>query len=68
MVKLFILAGAISILISGIFIGAWTGGQRERGHFHSETNEHRKFRTRIGMIFGVIGLLFLAAAGMAYIL
>ncbi|MET1178232.1 hypothetical protein ABG775_09705 [Peribacillus simplex] len=28
----------VSIVISGVFIGAWTGGQQQRAKFHSETS------------------------------
>ncbi|WP_162357122.1 DUF5316 family protein [Metabacillus mangrovi] len=69
MVTLLVTIGMIFILISGIFIGAWTEGQQQRANFHSETENHRNFCSRIALISGLalagqlmccrIGLLFI---------
>jgi len=66
MIKLFLIVGVIGIFISGIFIGAWTDGQEQRANFHSETKEHRDFRTKIALISGLGGLVSLGVAGLIY--
>lgn len=38
MVQFLLIIGAVGILISGISIGAWTDGERERGNIYSETD------------------------------
>lgn len=68
MLKLFLIIGVISIFISGIFIGAWTDGQQQRANFHSETEDHRNFRIKIGMVTGAVGLLSFGIAGLIYFL
>jgi hypothetical protein len=66
MLKLFLTVGVIGIFISGIFIGAWTDGQKQRANFHSETENHRDFRTKIAIISGLVGLLSLGIGGLIY--
>ena len=68
MLKLFLIAGVIGIIISGIFIGAWTDGQQQRANFHSETDDHRSFRTKIATTSGLVGLISLGIAGLIYFL
>lgn len=68
MLKFFLIVGFIFILISGIFIGAFTNGQQQRANFHSETEEHRNDKTKIAMISGGIGVIFLGIAGLMYYL
>ena len=68
MLKFFSIVGVIGIIISGIYIGAWTDGQQQRANFHTETYEDRKFRTNIAMISGLVGLLSLGIAGLLYFL
>ena len=58
MVKVFFIIGIVAIFISGASMGAWT----DRQGFHEETEEHRNFRLKNGMIFGIVGVLFLAIA------
>lgn len=58
MVKVFFIIGIIAIFISGASMGAWT----DRQGFHEETEEHRDFRLKNGVIFGIIGVLFLVIA------
>lgn len=64
--KLLLTIGAICMIISGIFIGAWTDGQQQRANFHSETAEHRNFRTKIAMYFAIPGLISLSIAALLY--
>jgi len=66
--KFFLIVGVIGILISGIFIGAWTSGQQQRANFHSETDDDRNLRTKIGIISGLIGLVSLGVAVLIYFL
>ncbi|MBO9129375.1 hypothetical protein J7Q84_06645 [Bacillus sp. 165] len=54
------------MVISGIFVGAWKNGNQQRANFHSETKEHRDFRTRISLWSGLIGVLLLALSGVLY--
>lgn len=68
MLKLFIIIGAISILISGVLLGAWIDGQQQRANFHSETVEHRDFRTKIGLLSGLVGLISFGVAALIYFL
>lgn len=68
MMELFLIVGAVGIVVSGIFIGAWTGGQQQRANFHSETARHRKFRTKIALYSGLTGAISLGIAGLIYIL
>ncbi|MFJ7637752.1 DUF5316 family protein [Peribacillus sp. NPDC097224] len=66
MLKLFMIIGVVGISLSGIFIGAWTTGPEQRANFHSETSEHRQFRTKIALYSGLIGLLSLGIAGLIW--
>lgn len=66
MMNLFLNIGVISIIISGIIIGAWSDGQRQRDHFQTETENDRNFRTKIGLISGLVGLISLGTAGLIY--
>ena len=68
MLKIFLVIGIIAIIISGIYIGAWTTAQQQRANFHSETEEYRKHRTKIAMVSGLIGFLSLGIAGLIYFL
>lgn len=68
MFNLFIIVGIISIIIPGIFIGGWTGGQQQRANFHLETEEHRDFRTKIRIIAGLIGIVSFGISGLIYFL
>ncbi|UOY92519.1 DUF5316 domain-containing protein [Ectobacillus sp. JY-23] len=60
--------GIISLLISGVFLGAWVNSDRQRANFHSETKEHRSFRERIAFWSGGIGVVCLGVAGLVYML
>ncbi|WP_078410572.1 DUF5316 family protein [Priestia abyssalis] len=66
MLQLLLTTGIVGILISGIFIGAWTDGQQQRANFHSETDKHRNFRTKIALYSGLAGALSLCIAGLIY--
>ncbi|MBY6054746.1 DUF5316 family protein [Cytobacillus firmus] len=68
MIQLFVIVGLTCIVISGLFIGAWTNGQQQRANYHSETDVHRNFRTRIAMYAGLAGVISLLIAGLIYLL
>jgi hypothetical protein len=68
MIQLFLIVGVVGIVISGIFIGAWTDGQQQRANFHSETVKHRNFRTKIALCSGLAGVISLGIAGLIYFL
>ncbi len=64
--QFFFIVGVIGIIISGIFIGAWTDGQRDRRNYNSETTEHRNFRIKTAIYFGLIGLISMGIACLLY--
>ncbi|MFJ7941775.1 DUF5316 family protein [Peribacillus sp. NPDC096622] len=66
MFQFFLIVGIVGIVISGIFIGAWTGGQQQRANFHSETAKNRSFRTKIAFISGLIAVISLGISGLIY--
>lgn len=68
MIQLFLIVGVVGIIVSGIFIGAWTDGQQQRANFHSETINHRNFRTKITLYSGLTGVISLGIAGLIYLL
>ncbi|QKS70411.1 hypothetical protein FLK61_27040 [Paenalkalicoccus suaedae] len=72
MVHTLLIIGLICIIISAIFIGAFPNEPRphvqRRPDFHSETADHRHFRTKAAMILGLVGLIFFGIAGLLYIL
>ncbi|MGJ3196898.1 DUF5316 family protein [Peribacillus frigoritolerans] len=68
MFKFFLIIGVVGIIISGIFIGAWTGGQQQRANFHSESEGHRNFRTKTAFFSGLIGVISLGITGLIYFL
>ena len=68
MIQLFLIVGVVGIVVSGIFIGAWTDGQQQRANFHSETAKHRNFRTKIALYSGLAGAISFGIAGLIYFL
>ncbi|MEK5391773.1 DUF5316 family protein [Margalitia sp. FSL K6-0131] len=66
MFRFFLIAGLVCIFVSGIYIGAWTDGDRQRANFYSETPKNRKQRVNIGLLFGLIGVISLLIAGIIY--
>ncbi|MGG1397501.1 DUF5316 domain-containing protein [Bacillus salipaludis] len=66
MFQFFLIVGIVCIIISGIFMGAWVDGDRQRGNFYSETPEDRNFRTRIGLISGLVGIIAFLISGLIY--
>lgn len=66
MTQIFLIIGIIAIVISGIFLGVWTSGQQQRANYHSETKDHRDFRSKVGIYAGVIGLASLGVAGLLF--
>ena len=68
MFNFFLIVGIVSIIVSGVFLGAWTNGQQQRANFHSETKKHRNFRTKISLFTGLLGVISLAITGLIYFL
>ncbi len=66
--QFFLIIGIVGILLSGIFIGAWTNGQQQRANFHSETQKHRDFRTKIALYSCLIGIISLGISAIIYFL
>jgi hypothetical protein len=64
--QFFLIIGIVSIIISGVFIGAWVDGDRQRGNFHSETTEDRSYRTKTALIYGLVGIIALIISGFIY--
>lgn len=58
--------GLVGIIISGIFVGAWVSGDRQRANFYTETPEDRNLRTKIALISGLIGIIALVISGLIY--
>ena len=68
MLKIFLIIGVTAIIISGIYLGAWTDAQHQRANFHSETEEYRNTRTKVAMVSGLVGFLSLGIAMLIYFL
>ncbi|QED46593.1 DUF5316 family protein [Cytobacillus dafuensis] len=66
MLQFFLITGVVCIIISGLFIGAWTDGQQQRANFHSESVNHRNFRTKIAFYAGIAGGVSLSIAALIY--
>ncbi|WP_083392181.1 DUF5316 family protein [Bacillus sp. MUM 13] len=66
MIQFFLIVGIVGIIISGVFIGAWVDGDRQRGNFYSETPEDRSSRTKIALISGIAGIISLLISGLIY--
>ncbi|MGD6779935.1 DUF5316 family protein [Sutcliffiella horikoshii] len=66
MIQLFLIIGIVAIVVSGMFLGVWTSGQQQRANYHSETKDHRDFRSRVGIYSGLIGLVSLGLAGLLF--
>lgn len=66
MIQAFLIIGIIAIIVSGMFLGVWTSGQQQRANYHSETKEHRDFRSKVGIYTGLIGVAALGLAGLLF--
>jgi len=66
MFQFFLIVGIVGIIISGVFIGAWVDGDRQRGNFYSESPEDRNSRTKVGLISGIVGVISLVISGLIY--
>ncbi|QHZ46488.1 DUF5316 domain-containing protein [Bacillus sp. NSP9.1] len=54
--------GIISILVSGIFLGAFVNGDKQRANYFSETKEHRDTRTKMSINILLLGLPHIIAS------
>ena len=66
MIQVFLIIGMIAIIISGLFLGVWTSGQQQRANYHSETKEHRDFRSKVGIYSGLVGVASFGIAGLLF--
>ncbi|WP_414491341.1 DUF5316 family protein [Sutcliffiella horikoshii] len=64
MIQTFLIIGIVAIGISGVFLGVWTSGQEQRANYHSETKDHRDFRSKVGIYSGLVGLVSLGVVGL----
>jgi hypothetical protein len=65
---IFFIIGVCCIVISGILIGVWSDGQRQRDYYQAEDSERRNVRMKGSMLFALVGLLSFAIAGFMYYL
>jgi C4-dicarboxylate transporter len=68
MFQFFLITGIVCIIISGIFVGAWVDGDRQRANFHTETSEDRSVRTKVALIFALVGLIALIISVIIYLI
>jgi hypothetical protein len=62
--QFFIIVGIVCIIISGVFIGAWVDGDRQRANYYTATSEDRSFRTKIALISCLVGIIAFIIAGL----
>ncbi|WP_342431595.1 DUF5316 family protein [Neobacillus sp. FSL H8-0543] len=67
MFQFFLITGIVCIIISGILVGAWVDGDRQRANFHTETSDGRSFRTKIALIFALFGIIDFIISGVVYL-
>ena len=60
--------GIISFGISGVMLGAWTDGQRQRDYYAAEESEQRNVRLKSSLVFAVIGILSFILVGIIHLL
>ncbi|WP_163102118.1 DUF5316 family protein [Peribacillus alkalitolerans] len=60
--------GGLALVVSAIFLGAWTSGDQQRANFNSETEHDRDFRTRVGLWSGGIAVLSFGIEGIIYLI
>ncbi|HWO78268.1 MAG TPA: DUF5316 family protein [Bacillus sp. (in: firmicutes)] len=68
MFQFFLFVGVTCFIISGLLVGAWVSGDRQRGNFHSETAVDRRLRTKIAYISFLVGILAFVISGIIYFL
>ena len=61
--NIFFIIGVVSFGISGVMLGAWTGGQRQRDYYQAEDINRRNGRLKRSMLFAFVGILSFAVAG-----
>ena len=50
--------GIISFGISGVMLGAWTDGQRQRDYYAAEESEQRNVRLKSSLVFAVYSFFY----------
>lgn len=65
--NVFLSITAVCFLISGLSLGVWVSGDRQRANFHSETKEHRSYREKLSLWSGLLGVVFLLVTIIAHL-
>ena len=66
--NIFLTLGIISFVISGVMLGAWTDGQRQRDYYEAEESERRNVRLKSSIVFAVLGILSFILVGIIHLL
>ena len=67
LVEILMVIGVVGILISGLMVGSWTSGDRQRANFNTEAPEDRPIKNKIARwSAGVAVVAFAFAAAIYY--
>lgn len=66
--NLLINAGVVCFLITGLLSGAWTTGYQQRGNFYADSKDDRTSKRKVANGFFLAGIVFLAVAGLVYLI
>ena len=66
--NIFLTLGIISFGISGVMLGAWTDGQRQRDYYAAEEGEQRNIRLKRSFYFACVGILSFILVGIIHLL
>ncbi|VTR45275.1 Uncharacterised protein [Actinobacillus pleuropneumoniae] len=65
---LLLYAGLACLIVTGLLSGALTTGYQQRGNFYADSKDDRASRKKAANWFFLAGIVFLAAAGIVYLL
>ena len=60
--------GIICFGISGVMLGAWTDGQRQRDYYEAGESKQRNVRLKSSLVFAVFGILSFILVGIIHLL
>ena len=66
--NIFLTLGVICFGISGVMLGAWTDGQRQRDYYEAEESERRNIRLKRSFQFTFVGILSFVLVGIIHLL
>ena len=66
--NIYLTLGVISFGISGVMLGAWTDGQRQRDYYEAEESERRNIRLKRSFQFTFVGILSFVLVGIIHLL